>query len=53
MLANAIDTTKFVLKIYYDTDKSILKKKIKDTYNKMPDTSGLVNKQIITQKLLK
>ena len=53
--ANNIDTSYFVLKTNYQTDKIELEKKI-------PDTSGLVKyrmlvislrKQIITQKLLK
>ena len=34
---NKIDTSKFVLKTKYDTDKSKLE-------NKIPDTSGLVKK---------
>ena len=34
---NAIDTSDFVLKTKYDTDKSELE-------NKIPDTSGLVKK---------
>ena len=43
---NNIDTSGFVLKTDYDTDKSDLKRKI-------PDTSGLVKKQFIMLKLLK
>ena len=39
-----IDTTGFVLKTTYDTDKSDLKKKISDVDKKIPDTSGLVKK---------
>ena len=37
-----IDTTGFVLKTKYDTDKSDLEKKISDVDKKIPDTSGLV-----------
>ena len=43
---NSIDTSGFVLKTKYDTDKSDLEKKI-------PDTSGLVKKHTTTLKLLK
>ena len=43
---NSIDTSGFVLKTKYDTDKSDLEKKI-------PDTSGLVKKYTTTLKLLK
>ena len=43
---NSIDTSRFVLKTKYDTDKSDLEKKI-------PDTSGLVKKYTATLKLLK
>ena len=51
---NNIDTSGFVLKTKFDTDKSIRERKINDAENKMPDTSGLVKKkQIITLKLLK
>ena len=39
-----IDTTKFLLKITYDSDKSDLEKKISDADKKIPDTSGLVKK---------
>ena len=38
---NAIDTSKFVLKPHYSTDKSGLEKKIDDADNKTPDTSEL------------
>ena len=40
---NSIDTSGFVLKTKYDTDKSELE-------NKIPDTSGLVKKLIIILK---
>ena len=43
---NSIDTSAFVLKTKYDTDKTELEKKI-------PDTSGLVKKQITMLKSLK
>ena len=39
-----IDTTGFVLKTTYDTDKSDLEKKISDADKRIPDTSGLVKK---------
>ena len=48
-----IDTTGFVLKTKYDTDKSYLGKKISDAENKIPNTYGLFKKQIIILKLLK
>ena len=50
---NNIDTSGFVLKTKYDTDKSDLENKISDADKKIPDTSGLVKKQIIMLKLLK
>ena len=40
---NSIDTSGFVLKTKYETDKSELE-------NKIPDTSGLVKKQIVMLK---
>ena len=43
---NSIDTSAFVLKIKYDTDKTELEKKI-------PDTIGLVKKQTAILKLVK
>ena len=48
---NNIDTTGFVLKTKDDTDKSNLEKKISDAEKKIPNTSGLVKKQIIILKL--
>ena len=36
------DTTGFVLKTTYDSDKSDLEKKISDADKKIPDTSSLV-----------
>ena len=41
---NNIDTTGFVLKSTYDTDKSYLEKKINDADKKIPDTSDLAKK---------
>ena len=41
---NAIDTSGFVLKTQYKTDKSDLEKKINDVGKKMPDTSELAKK---------
>ena len=43
---NNIDTTRFVLKTTYDTDKSDLEKKISDIDKIIPDTSDLAKKQI-------
>ena len=50
---NNIDTRGFVLKTKCDTDKSDLETKISDADKEIPDTSGLVKKQIIVLKLLK
>ena len=50
---NNIDTSGFVLKTKYDTDKPDLEKKISDSGKKIADTNGLVKKQIILLKLLK
>ena len=47
---NSIDTSGFVLKIKYNTDKSDLEKKVIDADKKNPDTSGLVKKQVIMLK---
>ena len=41
---NNIDTSRFVLKTKYGTDKLDLEKKISDGDKKLPDTSGLVKK---------
>ena len=41
---NAIDTSRFVLKTKYDTDKSELE-------NKIPDTSGVVKKADYNTKI--
>ena len=48
-----IDTTGFVLKTPYGTDKSDLEKKLSDAEKKIPNTSGLVKKQSLVLKLLK
>ena len=48
-----IDTSGFVLKTKYDTDKPDLEKKVSDSDKKIADTNGLVKKQIILLKLLK
>ena len=40
-----IDTTRFVLKTKYDTDKSDLEKKMSDADKKIPDTSAFVKKK--------
>ena len=48
-----IDTTGFVLKTTYNTDKLDLEKKISDVDRKIPDRSGLVKNQILVLKLLK
>ena len=50
---NSIDTSEFVLKTKYGTDKSDLEKKISDADKKMPDPSRLMKKQIIILKLVK
>ena len=43
-----IDTTGFVLKTKYDTDKSDLEKKISDAEGKIPRVSGLVTNSALT-----
>ena len=45
---NNNDTSGFVLKTKYDTDKSDLEKKISYAHKKICDTSGLVKKRQIT-----
>ena len=42
--SNNINTSGFVLKTKYDTDESNSENKISDTDQKIPDTSGLVEK---------
>ena len=44
---NNIDTSAFVLKTEHNTDKLDLEKKVSDADKKIPDSSGLVKKQII------
>ena len=46
-----IDTTGFVLKTKYDTDKSGLEKKISDANKKIPDTCSLVKKTGYNSKI--
>ena len=41
---NTIGTSGFVSKTQYNNNKSGLEKKIDDAEKKVPDTSGLVNK---------
>ena len=48
---NNIDTSGFVLKTKYDTDKSDLEKKNSDSDRKIPDTSGLVRKTDYNAKI--
>ena len=43
----------FYLKTQYNTDKSVLEKKIDDVDKKIPDTNGLVQKQIIMPRSLR
>ena len=50
---NNIDANGFVLKTKYDTDKLALEAKIGDAGKKIPDTSELIQKQIITFRLVK
>ena len=47
---NNIDTSGFVLKTKYNTDKSDLEKKVSDADKKIPDTSGLVKKTDLNTK---
>ena len=47
---NNIDTSGFILKTKYDTDKSDLEREISDANKKIPDTSGLVKKQYYSAK---
>ena len=48
---NNIDTTGFILKTTYDTDKSDSEKKISDADKKIPDTSGLAKKTDLNAKI--
>ena len=48
---NNIDTTGFVLKTTYDTDKSDLEKKISDADKEIPDASDLVEKTDLNTKI--
>ena len=42
---NAINTSGFVLKAKYDTNKLGLEKQVSDADKKIPNTSGLVKKK--------
>ena len=44
---NNIGTSGFVSKTKYDIDRSDLEKKINDAGKKIPDTNGLVKKNIL------
>ena len=48
---NNIDTSEFVLKTKYDTDKSDLEKKIRDANKKSPDISEFVKKRNYNAKI--
>ena len=50
---NNIETSVFLLKTKYDTDKTDLEKKISDADKKIPNISRLVKKQTIMLTLLK
>ena len=50
---NNIDTTGLILKTKYQTDKSNLEKIISYADKTIPDTSGIVQKQILMLKLVK
>ena len=43
---NTIDTSGFVLRTKYDTDKSDLEKKINDVDKEIPNDVGLVKKRL-------
>ena len=48
---NSIDTTEFVLKTKYDTDKSDLEKKISDAGKRIPDTSDKAKERDLKAKI--
>ena len=48
---NNLDTTGFVLKTKYDTDKSDLEQEISDAEKKIPDTSAFVEKTDYSSKI--
>ena len=50
---NNIDTTGLILKTKYQTNKSNLEKIISYADKTIPDTSGIVQKQILMLKLVK
>ena len=47
---NTMNTSGFVLKHHYDTDKSGLEKRVNDADKKIPDTSGLLKKTDYNKK---
>ena len=49
---NNINTSGFVLKTKYDSDKSDLEKKFSDTDKKIPDTSGLIKNKDYNAKII-
>ena len=49
---NAVDTSRFVLKTQYNTDKSGIKKQIDDADKKIRDAHALAEKQIIIPRSL-
>ena len=49
---NAVDISRFVLKMQYNTDKSGIKKQIDDADKKIRDAHALAEKQIIIQRSL-
>ena len=51
MKVNNIDTTRFILKIKYDTEKLDLEKKFSDAEKKIPNTSALVEKTDYNSKI--
>ena len=48
---NNIDTSRFVLKTKYDTDKSYLEKKISDAEKKSPTINGILKKKDYNAKI--
>ena len=50
---NTIDTSRFVFKIQYNTNKPGLRTKIDNTDKKVPDISGLVKEQILMLRYLR
>ena len=48
---NALDSSRFVLKIQYNIDKSGLEMKVGDADKKMPDTNGIVKNWMFEGKI--